>query len=81
VEAEELQEELENDSELKDLLDESKTLLKLQKLSTDATTSIDCDISTVARYSRESSPSFTIHRIPVAMIRANNCGKSTSDPT
>jgi cleavage and polyadenylation specificity factor subunit 1 len=45
LEAQEPQEEQENDSELKDLLDEGNASLKLQKLSIDATTSIYCDTS------------------------------------
>jgi hypothetical protein len=46
MEAQELQDEQENDSEVKDQLDEGNTSLKLQKVCTDATTSICGDIST-----------------------------------
>jgi hypothetical protein len=46
LEAQELQDVQENDSELNGLLDEGNTSLQLQKLSTDGTTSIYCDIST-----------------------------------
>jgi hypothetical protein len=45
LEAQELQDEQENDSELRDTIEEGNTLLKLHKLSTDAT-SIYSDIST-----------------------------------
>jgi hypothetical protein len=46
LEAQEFQEELEITSELKGLIDESNTSLKLKNLSTYVTTSFYCDIST-----------------------------------
>jgi hypothetical protein len=88
LEMQELQDEQENDSELQDLLDEGNNSLKLQKLSTDATASIYCDTLLATSdliflhyYSRKSSPSFTIHRIPQVKQYANNCCKNTYGQT
>jgi hypothetical protein len=88
LEAQDLQDEQKNGSELKDQLEAGHTSLRLQKLSTDVTMSIYHDISTrcVIPY----IPALLQQKVfaivhnsshPVVKQRANNCGKNTFGAT